>query len=92
MADAFAAYFLTHARGDALQWKRIQEFDQVFFQLGDCNFSSGNHHGTHNQRLAAAQWGYAVAAGAANQGHVLPSLTFASRFDQKLPELVAPDA
>ncbi|WP_432949732.1 hypothetical protein ACQPXM_17240 [Kribbella sp. CA-253562] len=92
MADAFASYFLTHARGDALQWKRIQEFDQVFFQLGDCNFSSGNHHGTHKQRLAAAQWGYAVAAGAANQGHVLPSLTFASQFDQKLPELVAPDA
>ncbi|ONI69639.1 hypothetical protein BWI15_24085 [Kribbella sp. ALI-6-A] len=92
MADAFASYFLTHARGDALQWKRIREFDQVFFQLGDCSFGSTNHHGTHNQRLAASQWGYAVAAGAANQGHVLPTLTFASRFDQKLPELVAPDA
>ncbi|GAA1513422.1 hypothetical protein [Kribbella lupini] len=92
MADAFGAYFLTHARGDALQAKRIQEFNQVFFQLGDCGFTSANHHGTPNQRLRSAAWGYSVAANAANQGHVLPSLTFASLFDQKLPELVAPDA
>ncbi|GAA1610372.1 hypothetical protein GCM10009789_75900 [Kribbella sancticallisti] len=92
MADSFASYFLTHARGDALQWKRIQEFDQVFFQLGDCSFTAGSHHGTPNQRLRASEWGYGVARTAANQGHILPSLAFAGLFDRQLPTLVAPDA
>jgi hypothetical protein len=92
MADAFGSYFLTHARGDALRSKRIQEFNQVFFQLGDCGFASAGHHGTPNQRLRSAAWGYSVAAGAASQGHVLPTLTFANLFDRQLPQLVAPDA
>ncbi|MEU0948522.1 hypothetical protein ABZ379_38480 [Streptomyces canus] len=92
MADAFGAYYLTHARGAALQWKRVQEFSQVFFQLGDCSFASGTHHGTPNQRLHAVQWGYSVTQNASNQGRILPSLTFANQFEQELPVLVAPDA
>lgn len=90
MADSYAAYFLTHARGDALQYKRIQQFNQVFFQLGDCGFTNGGHHGTHTQRLRAADWGYSVASSAANQGHILPTLTFAGLFETQLPALVAP--
>ncbi|TDC19099.1 hypothetical protein, partial [Kribbella albertanoniae] len=46
MADGFASYFLTHARGSALQWKRVQQFGQVFFQVGDCGFTAPGHHGT----------------------------------------------
>jgi len=89
MADSFAAYFLTHARGDALQYKRIQQFDQVFFQLGDCGFTDPSHHGTHTQRLSAADWGYSVVQNSPDQGHILPSLTFANLFEAQLPIIVA---
>lgn len=89
MADSFAAYFLTHSRGDALQYKRIQQFDQVFFQLGDCGFTNPGHHGTHTQRLRAVDWGYSVVRSAPDQGHILPSLTFAGLFEPQLPIMVA---
>ena len=92
MADADAAYELTHARGAALQAKRIEEFSRVFRAIGDCNFTAISHHGTPNQRARAAQWGYQLADNAANQGHVLPSKTVNELFDQALPGIVAPDA
>jgi hypothetical protein len=92
MADAFAAYYLTHPRGATMQWKRVQQFVQVFGQLGDCGFAGDSHHGTPNQRLHSAEWGYGVANDAQKQGHVLPTLTFAAEFEQQLPILVAPDA
>ncbi|GAA1610391.1 hypothetical protein GCM10009789_75920 [Kribbella sancticallisti] len=92
MADAFAAYFLSHSRGASMQWKRVRLFTQVFAGIGDCGFADPGHHGTPNQRLRSAEWAYSVVTGAPNQGHILPSLTFAQRFDAKLPDLVAPDA
>ncbi|MET9630700.1 hypothetical protein ABZX92_24830 [Lentzea sp. NPDC006480] len=92
MADSFAAYYLTHARGATMQWKRVQQFVEVFAQLGDCSFAGNTHHGTPNQRLHAAEWGYGVANDAQKQGQVLSTLTFASLFEKQLPILVAPDA
>ena len=92
MADAFGTYFVTHKRGLALNAARVLEAEQSFFQVGDCNFASANHHGTPNQRLAASRWGWSVAEAAQKQGHVLPSLTLDAQFEAKLPELVAPDA
>lgn len=92
MADAYAAYHLTHARGAAMQAKRVEQFSQVFRAIGDCNFEAPGHHGTPNQRVRAAQWGYALTESAANQGHVLPSRTVGDLFDQALPTIVAPDA
>ncbi|WP_394613288.1 hypothetical protein JNUCC0626_25485 [Lentzea sp. JNUCC 0626] len=92
MADGFAAYYLTHARGANMQWKRVQRFVQVFSQLGDCKFDAPAHHGTPNQRVRAAEWGYGVADGARKQGHVMPTLFLARLFEKQLPLLVAPDA
>jgi hypothetical protein len=92
MADAFATYFLAHSRGASLQWKRVQLFVRVFHTIGDCGFTDPGHHGTPNQRMRSAEWAYGVVTGAANQGHILPSLTFAALFDAALPTLVAPDA
>lgn len=92
MADAFGSYYLTHARGASMQLKRVREFSQVFFQLGDCSFSLSSHHGTPNQRLHSVEWAYSVAEDAQKQGHVLPSLAFAAQFDQELPQLTEPDA
>jgi hypothetical protein len=90
MADAYAAYFLSHSRGAAMQWKRVQQFLAVFFNIGDCQFASNGHHGTPIQRMAAAEWGYKLADNAKKQGHILTSQEFADLFEAQLPILVAP--
>jgi hypothetical protein len=72
-----------------MQWKRVKQFLQVFFNIGDCSFTSTNHHGTPTQRMAAAQWGYSLADNAHKQGHILTAEAFAALFDAQLPYLVA---
>jgi hypothetical protein len=67
MADAFSAYFLTHVRGENMHWGRVQQFTQMFAQLGDCGFDAPSHHGTPNQRVRAALWGFQVADTARRQ-------------------------
>jgi hypothetical protein len=92
MADAFSAYFLTHSQGLALNKHRVEQFLEVFFQIGDCAFDNPGHHGTPNQRMAAARFGFSVADEAQKQGHVLTSEQFHARFVAVYPQLVAPDA
>jgi len=88
MADAYSAYYLSHARGATMQWKRVQQFLQVFFNIGDCSFTSDGHHGTPEQRMAAAEWGYQLADKAQKQGHILSAQEFADLFEAQLPQLV----
>ncbi|WP_242919815.1 neutral zinc metallopeptidase [Pontibacter liquoris] len=88
MADAYSAYYLSHARGASMQWKRVQQFLQVFFNIGDCSFTSTGHHGTPTQRMAAAEWGYNLANSAQKQGHILTSQEFTRLFEAQLPTLV----
>jgi hypothetical protein len=88
MADAYSAYYLSHARGASMQWKRVQQFLQVSFNSGDCGFASPAHHGTPTQRMAASEWGYTLANNAQKQGHILTAQQFAVLFDAALPELV----
>ncbi|GAB2555181.1 hypothetical protein GCM10027085_52990 [Spirosoma aerophilum] len=90
MADAYSAYYLSHARGAAMQWKRVQEFLTVFYNIGDCGFTSDGHHGTPTQRMAAASWGYKVADDAQKQGRILTAQAFTALFEAQLPALVAP--
>ncbi len=92
MADAMGTYHLTHKRGLALNARRVLEAEQTFYAVGDCGFADPGHHGTPLQRLRASAWGADLAADQQKQGHVLPSLVVASRFDRALPRLVAPDA
>jgi hypothetical protein len=92
MADAMAAYYLTHKRGGAMNRKRVEQFLEVFFQIGDCGFTSDGHHGTPNQRMAAAQFGFDVADDAQKQGHILTSEQFHDLFVAEYSELIAPDA
>ena len=92
MADAFAAYYLTHQRGANLNWKRTKHFIQTFANVGDCGLTDPNHHGTPNQRTKAAEWGNLVALATERHGRILPTKVFARLFERKLPELVAPDA
>lgn len=88
MADAYSSYFLSHARGVSMQWKRVQQFLDVFFNIGDCAITNNGHHGTPTQRMAASEWGYTVADNAQKQGHILTAQTFAEWFELKLPDLV----
>ena len=91
MADAMAAYYLTHARGGTLNEKRVKQFLQVFYQLGGCGFTLNSHHGTPNQRMAAAQFGFRLADEAQKQGHILTSEQFHELFVAYYPTLIAPD-
>jgi hypothetical protein len=92
MADAMAAYYLTHKRGAALNKHRVAEFFQVFFEIGDCAFTNSGHHGTPNQRMAAAEWGFALADAAQKQGHILSAEAVHALFVEAYPDLIAPDA
>jgi len=92
MADGFAAYFASHARGDSFQAKRFADVVSSAYEVGDCAFSNNGHHGTHLQRLRAAMWGDWVSDSAPDQGHVYSSATMLELFDEALPILVAPDA
>jgi hypothetical protein len=92
MADAMGTYFVTHSRGLSLNTRRVLEAERSFFEVGDCAFDDRGHHGTPNQRLRAATWGAQLATSAQKQGHILPSLTVADRFEDVLPVIVAPDA
>lgn len=91
MADAFAAYYSSHARGATFQAKNFADVMAAASVVGDCQFASNGHHGTPNQRGAAALWGGDVATSAKKQGHIKPSLDMLDLFDDELPILVAPD-
>lgn len=91
-ADAMAAYFLTHKRGATLNQKRVEEFLRVFFNIGDCAFSNAGHHGTPNQRLAAARLGFQLANEAQKQGQIMSPDEFQAKFLAAYPAIIAPDA
>lgn len=88
MADAYAAYYLSHPRGAAMQGGSVQQFLDVFFNLGDCLFDDNSHHGTPTQRKAAAEWGYNLAKDAHKQGRILSGREFARLFDAELANIV----
>ncbi len=92
MADALSAYYLTHKRGAAMNWHRVQDFLAVFYGIGDCAFDDPGHHGTPNQRMKAAEFGYTIASSAQKQGKIMSSSEFIKLFYEALPGIVAPDA
>ncbi len=88
-ADASAAYVLAHPRGMSMQWKRVQRFESVYADLGDCFVDSPLHHGTAAQRARAAQWGYLLEEGMHPASRVLGASGFASLFEGALPAILA---
>ena len=92
MADAYAAYYLTHKRGLAMNKHRVAQFLQSFYEIGDCSFSSSGHHGTPAQRMRAAEFGFKIADQAQKQGHIMTSQAFHDLFVAAYPTMVAPDA
>lgn len=70
-ADFFASYYMTHKKGATYNWKRVEEFLNLYFQIGDCGFDNPSHHGTPSQRLNAAYLGYQVAQAEQKKGQQL---------------------
>jgi hypothetical protein len=87
-ADFLSAYFLTHKRGGAYNWKRVAEFNELFFNIGDCAFTSSGHHGTPLQRQAATRLGYTLASETLPKGHILTADQLHQIFMQNLDELL----
>ena len=92
MADAFAAYYSSHARGATFQAKRFADVMSAAFGVGDCAFDADGHHGTPDQREAAARWGGDVTASQLKKGHIESAVEMLALFEAELPNLVAPDA
>jgi hypothetical protein len=89
-ADFFSAYFLTHKHGGTYNWKKVAEFSELFFNIGDCDFTNTGHHGTPRQRLAAAALGYITALQTTPKGHILTPSQLHEIFMKRLKSLVAP--
>ncbi|MCE7054261.1 hypothetical protein LZF95_06205 [Algoriphagus sp. AGSA1] len=88
MADAYAAYFLSHPMGGAMQEEGMQQVSEVFFNIGDCSFEANSHHGTPTQRKAATEWGYRAANDLRPHDQILSILEFARMFDAELENIV----
>lgn len=70
-ADMLSSYYLTHKRGGTYNWKGVAQFLNLFFNIGDCAFTSFGHHGTPLQRIAASYLGYIIAKETLPHGHIL---------------------
>jgi hypothetical protein len=88
MADALAAYYLTHKRGGTMNWKRTKEFLEVFYTIGDCSFDNPGHHGTPNQRMRAAEFGYELAKSEQKNGHISDSEDVIEAFEDAAEDII----
>lgn len=87
-ADFFSSYFLTHKRGATYNWKKVAEFNELFYNIGDCDFTSAGHHGTPTQRLNAAKLGYSIASQTKPMGHILTADQLHAIFIKNFPRLL----
>ncbi len=58
-ADAFSGYYM--ALGESYAWTSVDDYFSALASLGDYNFNDPSHHGTPQERLAAAQLGFQTA-------------------------------
>ena len=87
-ADFFTAYYLTHKRGGTYNWKRVEDFMELFFNIGDCSFDSPGHHGTPLQRMEATRLGFELARSAQKNGHILDADVVHAVFLSSLEDIV----
>ena len=88
-ADFFSGYYMTHKRGATYNWKRAEEFFELFYQAGDCSFEFEQHHGTPFQRKQASYEGYLLAESSKKKGHILTADQLHEYFHQHvLPKIV----
>ena len=68
-ADFMAGWYLS-LRG-RYAWTNLMPTLKLFYELGDYQFNSPTHHGTPDERLAAARAGFASNATSAAQAYAL---------------------
>lgn len=89
-ADFLAGYYMTHKRGATYNWKRAEEFFELYYQSGDCSFEFEQHHGTPLQRKNASYEGYLLAESAKKKGYILsPEALHEYFFSEVLPGTVS---
>ncbi len=87
-ADALGGYYLSHPRGERLRQQRVEAFVRSFGEVGDCAVDSAGHHGTPDQRSAAARWADQLVEGQRAKGQVLPAATVSDLFRAALPRVL----
>lgn len=87
-ADFLSAYYMTHKRGATYNWKRVEQFFELFFNIGDCGFEEPGHHGTPLQRTEAAKLGYELANDAQKQGHILSTEELHEYFTSEIGSII----
>jgi hypothetical protein len=88
MADAYSGYYLAHQNLGKTDKQQIRDAERAFFNLGDCAFDNGGHHGTPNQRQAAVDFGMELGS---LPGTPLTQQQFHTAFVAKYPQIIAPD-
>ena len=81
-ADAFSGYYMALAKQYA--WGQIQGYYANTYALGDYNFNHPQHHGTPDQRLAAAYLGVNTAIEVMRQNRPLSYQQLHSLFSQQI--------
>lgn len=87
-ADFFASYYVSHRKGAVQNWSRTRQFLELFFNIGDCAFTSDGHHGTPLQRMEAARRGYNLARRVQKNGKILTENQIHRRFLNQLPKII----
>ena len=87
-ADFFTGYYVTHKKGATQNWTRTRQFLELFFNIGDCSFTSDGHHGTPLQRMEAARRGYLLARRVQRNGNILTANQVHKRFLRQLDKIV----
>lgn len=90
-ADFFTGYYMAHKNGFNNNWRRTEQFLQLFFNIGDCGFEADGHHGTPKQRMSAAKKGFNMALNTQRNGRILNQQQVHKRFLKKLPKIVQAD-
>ena len=87
-ADYFSGYYLTQKKGATHNWKKAAQFFYMFYNIGDCNIYDEGHHGTPNQRLAAARLGYILAEKSSAKGHIISADDLNAVFNASLNSIL----
>jgi hypothetical protein len=88
-ADAFSGFYMALAKGWA--WSQIQGYFTNVYLIGDYNFNSPQHHGTGNQRLAAAYLGVNTAVQVVQSGQPLSYQQLHSIFVTNIVQRILPN-
>ena len=81
-ADAFAGYYMALAKGWA--WGYIDSYFHAVASSGDYNFNHRNHHGTPQERLAAARLGFEAGLYAMTHNRPLSYVELHAYFSQAI--------